>query len=100
MIYVIATATVKEGCLEKYKALARGIYDKVRAEKGCIFYVLTEDAPTDLPSVKAPEKLTMVECWESNEALKAHLASDHMKAFAAAVKELRIGSELRVVTPV
>ena len=100
MIYVIATSEVKEGCREKFIELTKANLATVRAEKGCIFYGLNEDCATDLPSVKKPNTLTFVECWENLDALKAHLASPHMKAFGASVKELRIGSELRIVTPV
>ena len=100
MIYVIATTVLKEGCREKFIELTKANLATVRAEKGCIFYGLNEDCATDLPSVKKPDTLTFVECWEDLDALKAHLASPHMKAFAANVKNLRTGSELRIVTPV
>ena len=100
MIYVIATTVLKEGCREKFIELAKANLANVRAEKGCISYVLNDDCETDLPAAKRPGTLTFVECWESLDALKAHLAAPHMKAFAAAAKDLRTGSELRVVTPV
>lgn len=100
MIYVIATSVLKEGCRERFIELTKANLATVRAEKGCIFYGLNEDCATELPSVKNPNTLTFVECWENLDALKAHLSAPHMKAFATSVKELRNSSELRIVTPV
>ena len=102
MIYVIATSTLKEGCKDEFVKLALANYKNVHAEAGCISYLLNEDCATGMPNQPALREncVTFVECWESIDALKAHLAAPHMKAFAAAVKDLRTGSELRVVTPV
>ncbi len=102
MIYVIATSVLKEGCRRQFIELAVANYANVLAEKGCISYVLNEDCPSGLASQSrlGPDTLVFVECWESLEALKAHLASPHMARFMAAAKDMRISSELRVVAPV
>ena len=101
MIYVIAESTLKPGCKAEFIRLAKANIPTVRAEKGCISYDLTEDCPQGPAAANARENvLTFVECWESLEALQAHLAAPHMKAFAARARELRESSVLKVVTPV
>jgi len=96
MIYVIAKSVLKPGRLEDFTSLYRANLATVLAEAGCISYTLCRDAG----DAADPNTVTFVECWESTEHLKAHLASPHMKKFMAAAAELRTGSSLSVVTPV
>jgi quinol monooxygenase YgiN len=54
----------------------------VRAEDGCLQY--------DLHAVvDDPDRFVVVEQWASRGALDAHLASDHMAAYAAEVPAFR-----------
>ncbi len=99
MIYVVATNEVKPECREKFIEITRENIPNVLAEDGCIFYRLNEDAACDF--CPANENiLTFVECWESLDALKAHLAAPHMAAYMENVKDMRISSSLKVMTPV
>ena len=102
MIVVLAKNVVKAECRDAFIAKVKENYPNVLAEKGCISYVLAHNADTDLSKQIALDENTLifVECWESLEALKAHLASPHMAAFRDAVMEMRESSELRIVTPV
>ena len=102
MITVIATSVLKPGCREKFIELTKANYANVLAEKGCISYVLNENMPSGMAAqCQLPaDTLVFVECWESLEALKAHLAAPHMEAFREAVTPMRLSSELRIVTPV
>lgn len=102
MIFVVAVSNLKEGCRDEFVRLALANYANVHAEDGCISYLLNEDCPTGIPAQPELRKntVTFVECWESVEHLKAHLAAPHMKDFMAAVKDLRVSSELRILTPV
>ncbi len=101
MIYVVAESLLKPGCREEFIQIAKANIPTVRAEKGCISYDLNSDC-TEGPAAQnaAENRLTFVECWESIEALKAHLAAPHMKAFMEKVRPLRESSTLKVVTPV
>jgi len=99
MIYVIASSTLKESCREEFIRLAKANIPTVRAEEGCIFYSLNEDDPSGF-SPADRNVLTFVECWESPEHLRRHLASPHMKVFLEKVKDFRVSSSLRVVRPV
>ena len=69
-----------------------------------------EDARGDLTTVKsALEKsmakglksgaVTILEKWESLNALKAHLAAPHMAEYREKVKDLVVGVKLQVVEP-
>ena len=102
MIYVLAFSTLKPGCREEFIRLAKANIPIVHQEAGCISYELSEDFPSGLTAQKnmGKDTLVFVECWESGDHLKAHLASPHMKAFSAAVAPLRESSSLHVVTPV
>lgn len=102
MIIVLARNVLKPGCRDAFIRLYQENLPNVLAEKGCIQYQLTKNADSGLARQIPIDENTLifVECWESIEALQAHLASPHMKAFAAAAGELRESSELRIVTPV
>jgi len=101
MIYVVAESLLKPGCREEFIRIAKANIPTVRAEKGCISYDLNADCTEGPAAQNAVEnRLTFVECWESIDALRAHLAAPHMKAFVEKVKPLRESSILKVVTPV
>ena len=102
MIIVLARNFLKPGCRDAFIRLYQENLPNVLAEKGCIQYQLTQNADSGLAKQTpiGENTLIFVECWESIEALHAHLAAPHMKAFAAAASELRESSELRIVTPV
>jgi quinol monooxygenase YgiN len=101
MICVIASIdTIPSGrkaLLNAFKELA----PKVRAEKGCIEYTPMIDLPTSLPSQKpvCENIVTIVEKWESTEALETHLMAQHMIDFRRATEHLRSGIELHILQP-
>jgi quinol monooxygenase YgiN len=55
-----------------------------RAEPGCISYSYAID-------ILDPTLVHVVERWESREALKAHLTSEHIRDWRAGWLKLRIG---------
>lgn len=91
MIYVIARAKLKPGMLEEYIRICKENIPNVLAEEGCIMYNLA----TDCEGADAdPDCATFVECWETPDHLKAHLASAHMAAFREKVASMRISTTL------
>ena len=52
--------------------MASGILDQIRKEKGCVSYNYYED-------VEDPDKLLLVEEWESEEDQQKHLQMPHME---------------------
>jgi len=101
MIFVIATIEVKPGKRDAVLAEFRRNLPNVRAEKGCLEY----GAATDLSSGIAAQiplrddVMTVVEKWESLEALKAHLAAPHMAEYRSRVKDLVVKSSLQILQP-
>ena len=94
MIHVVARMELNPGCQEEMLAIMKDLVPVVRAEDGCITYnpCLDKDGNEIF--------LTIVEAWESEEHLKAHLDSTHMAEYREAVKDLRKGSTLYLLNPV
>jgi quinol monooxygenase YgiN len=101
MIHVIATIELSPGTREAYLTEFRKIIADVRAEKGCIEYGPAVDAQTDLTNQAkvGPDKVVVVEKWESLDALKAHAVSPHMRVYRVNVKDYVRGVHLLVLDP-
>ena len=95
MIHVVARMELNPGCREKMIAEIEKIVALVRAEDGCITY----NPCLDINPAAGAEFITIVEAWESEAHLQAHLASAHMAAYKEAVKDLRKGSIVQVLNP-
>jgi quinol monooxygenase YgiN len=71
---------------------------EVRKEKGCIEYFPAIDIPVDLPSQVVDENVvTVLEKWDTMEALKAHLVSPHMQAYRVMVKDMIEDVQLKIL---
>jgi quinol monooxygenase YgiN len=98
MINVIASIRVKQGSLSDFLAICKANVPKVREEKGCIEYFPAVDVDAKLPpQAKDENVVTVIEKWESLEALHAHLEAPHMLAFREKVKDLVEGRSLKVL---
>jgi len=101
MIFVIATVEVKPGKRDAFLAEFRKNVPNVLAEKGCIEYGPTVDAKTDIKA-QIPRRdnvVTIVEKWESLQALQAHLGAPHMAAYRERVKDYVVGVTLQILEP-
>jgi quinol monooxygenase YgiN len=101
VIYVIATIEVVQGQREAFLTEFRKVVPLVRAEAGCLEYGPALDLPTDI-AAQVPVRenvVTVVEKWESLEALRAHLRAAHMAEYRARVKELVVGARLHILQP-
>ena len=83
MIHVIATIEVRPERFEEFLDIFRANIPAVCAEDGCIRYELTVDDPDNIKFDITPRDsvATVVEAWESIEALTAHLQAPHMKTY-------------------
>ena len=102
MIHVIATIEVVRGKRDAFLAEFRQVVPLVRAEAGCLDYGPTVDLDTGL-GAQLPVRdhvVTVVERWESLEALRAHLQAPHMAEYRERVKGLVAGVRLQVLQPV
>lgn len=101
MIHVIATIELHPGRREDFLREFHRIVPPVLAEQGCLEYGPTVDVDTGL-SAQLPlraDVVTIVEKWESLEALKAHLVAPHMVEYRPRVKDMVIRTTLQVLEP-
>jgi quinol monooxygenase YgiN len=77
-IRIVAELEIKAELLESVLPLLRNLVEGSRAEPGNKMYDLTED-------LKKPGHFFIIETWVSEEAIAAHNATPHYKAFSAVV---------------
>ena len=70
MIKVVAKNYIKTDKINEVTELAKELIEKTRKEKGCIKYELFQD-------IHNKGLMTFIEEWESKEALKEHMKSEH-----------------------
>lgn len=101
MICVIATIELEAGRRDDFLAELHKIVPGVLAEKGCVEYQPMVDLATQVGGQvpERPDVVTVVEKWESVEALEAHLMAPHMTAYRKRVKRIVAGSSLAVLEP-
>jgi quinol monooxygenase YgiN len=101
MIYVIATIDIEPGKRETFLDEFRKIVPLVQAEQGCLGYEPTVDVPTSIAAQGDVREnaVTVVEKWESIEALESHLMAPHMMDYRAKVKSIVQGSKLAILQP-
>jgi quinol monooxygenase YgiN len=101
MIHVIATIQLNEGCRDEFLDHFRALLPSVLEEAGCVDYGPTIDVPTTIPAQGPPrdDVVTVVERWESTDALADHLIAPHMNEYRTKVKDLVAGMTLQVLEP-
>jgi quinol monooxygenase YgiN len=102
MIHVVATIALNPGVRDEFLKVFRWLTPQVRAEAGCIEYQAAVDVPTSLAVQEGPRDnvVTVVEKWESLDALLAHIQAPHMSDYREKVKELVAGVSLQIMEPV
>jgi quinol monooxygenase YgiN len=90
MIRVVAVLTAKPGRRDELLALFQANVPNVRAENGCIEYAAHADADGigPLQTKFGPDTFVVLESWESPEALSAHAAAPHMRAYGQKSRDL------------
>ncbi len=101
MIAVIAILTMKPGMREEMLEAFRANLPAVHAEKGCIEYTAAIDAEGAgrIQTPLGPDTFVVIEKWGSLEALAAHLASPHMKAYFAKTGAMVASRVVHVLLP-
>lgn len=101
MVHVLAVIEVHPGRRDDFLKEFRRIVPLVRAEAGCLEYVPTVDAQTGIGNQQPhrPDVVTVVERWESLDALKAHLVAPHMVDYRPRVKDLVATVKLYITEP-
>lgn len=70
MIRVVANFHLKKENVEEAIKLAKEMVEATRKEEGCVQYDLAQ-------SPESPEKIVILEAWETKEAIDTHSASEH-----------------------
>jgi len=88
-VRVVADNWIREDAVDEFLAAAQELVAQTHAnDAGCLAYDLCRDTAD-------PLHLTVIEEWESQEALDAHIASDHFQrlfpAFGATAQDGRPG---------
>jgi quinol monooxygenase YgiN len=101
MIHVLATIETAPGKRDEFLEEFHKLMPQVHAEQGCLEYGPACDTFANIPSQPAlrGNTVTVIEKWESLEALHAHLAAPHMIAYRNKVKDLVAGVTIHVLTP-
>jgi len=101
MICVIARIEVAAGRRDEFLARFHELVPKVLEEDGCLEYGPMIDVPTNICAQQPPREdmVTVVEKWQSVEALEAHLMAPHMLEYRKSVKELVVGTSLEILSP-
>jgi quinol monooxygenase YgiN len=93
MLPVVAIIKAKPGKEIFVEEMLRAVIGPTLKEDGCLRYDLHRDKAD-------PRVFIFIEQWQSEEALKAHLASPHVRAGMARMDELMDMLEIRRLTPV
>lgn len=98
MINLVVTMIIKDGKMKEFLPLCEKLRSSVLAEKGCRAYEYTRDVASPL-SIQEPldsNRITLIERWDSLEALKIHMDAPHMKELGPSMAELRSSVVARV----
>jgi quinol monooxygenase YgiN len=102
VVYVVVTNQIREGRMADFLAACKIVQPKVLAEKGCIAYDYIREIASPLGAQEPvdDQRVTLVEKWESLDALAAHGQAPHVKEFGASVRDLREKVTIRVGEPI
>ena len=100
MIHVVAVITAKPGQRSAILGHFHANIPAVHAEDGCIEYGPVVDAPNGSPSQAkyGEDTFVVIEKWASMEALAAHAAAPHMKAYAEKTRDMIANRAVHILT--
>ena len=81
MIKVVAKHLIQAEKTDKFMDLVKQLVETTRKEVGCITYELYQDE-------KDASIMTMIEEWESRDALNRHMESEHFKRLVPIISEM------------
>ena len=98
MISVIASIALKPGTRAQFVEIFNANVPAVLAEQGCIEYFPAIDVESGLDAQSKDENMvTVIEKWESVEALHAHLEAPHMLQFRQDAGDMIEGLTLKIL---
>lgn len=88
-IVVLAKVYPKEGCRDTVIELSEDLIENTLAEEGNIDYQLLKSLNDNT--------LTFVEKWQSLDALKEHMASEHFQLFGSETEDFVENMDIQVI---
>ena len=89
MVKVVAKGYFYEDKTQEAIKLYEELVEKTREEDGCISYSLFRD-------IEDNSILTMIEEWESKDALGKHMKTEHFTRLVPIIGKLRKSSEVNI----
>ncbi len=100
MIHVIAQIDLVSGSRKTFLAEFNQVVPLVRAEAGCIEYSAAVDATSDLERQhRDPNRVMIIEKWETLHHLQEHLTAPHMLAYRERVGAMIQNAQLNILDP-
>ena len=100
MLHVIAQIDLTPGTQEAFLTEFNQIVHHVRAETGCIEYSATIDAASNLERQhRDPNRVMIIEKWETLDHLKDHLIAPHMLEYRERVGDMILSAQLNILDP-
>ncbi|MAI73889.1 MAG: antibiotic biosynthesis monooxygenase [Rhodopirellula sp.] len=100
MIHVIAQIDLHPGSRKAFVVEFDQVVAKVRAEAGCIEYGAAVDAASDLERQHVdPDRVMIIEKWETLSHLQDHLTAPHMLEYRERVGEMILNAQLNILDP-
>lgn len=100
MIHIIAQIDLIPNSRNNFLAEFNQVVPKVRGEAGCIEYAAGVDAVTDLERQhRDPDRVMIIEKWETLDHLHDHLTAPHMLAYRERVGEMILSAQLNILDP-
>ena len=98
MISVLVAIELKPGTREAFLKHFNDNIPAVLAEDGCLEYFSAIDIESGLDiQSKNPNCVSVIEKWESIDALHAHLKAPHMAAYREKTQDMVVGLDLKVL---
>ncbi|MCP4477754.1 MAG: antibiotic biosynthesis monooxygenase [Planctomycetaceae bacterium] len=101
MITVVASIELKPNAKSQFLKHFLEIVPAVHQEVGCQEYYPAIDVDSGISSQsKNEDSVTILEKWDSLEALRDHLVAPHMTAYRDKIQDLVISVSLKILQPV
>ena len=101
MITVIASVELKPNAQAPFLEHFFELIPLVHREKGCLEYYPAIDIDSEITSqAKNENTVTILEKWDSLEALRDHLVAPHMNEYREKIRDLVISVSLKILQPV
>ncbi|MDU8926069.1 putative quinol monooxygenase [Alisedimentitalea sp. MJ-SS2] len=100
IVHVLAVLTTKPGMRERALEAFQANVPNVLVEDGCIEYqaVVDLDGAGPMQTPMGSDSFVVIEKWESMEALAAHAAAPHMKAYGKATADMMADRKIHILT--